>query len=267
MKLINEWWNIQAVRRAVISLIVVLVVLIIYLITKRIWKKYRKKHDDLDAKMRPTNTMQFVVYDTIKVAVFVVLVLAILQINGVNVTSLVAGVGVVSAVIGLALQDFLKDIIMGVHIMMDDFFQIGDLVQFDDDEGTIEAFNLRTTKIRSIGSGHLRTICNRNIDKIIKCGDEIYLHLPIPYDTPSGQVVKVLTDITEQVTKNDGIVSCTLLGLNAFDKSSVDYLIKLVLEDNKQKLRIRREALAAFREGLTEAGIGIPFDQLDVHMK
>ena len=62
-------------------------------------------------------------YDVLKVLVILCVVLTILQINGVNVTSMIAGLGIASAIIGLAFQDLLKDVITGVHIVTDNFFQ------------------------------------------------------------------------------------------------------------------------------------------------
>ena len=266
MELIKEWWKIAVVRHVVISLIVILAAVILYLIIKKIWREFRKRGIK-DGTTRVQNTMHYVVYDTIKVGVFLFLVLAILQINGVNVTSLIAGVGVASAVIGLALQDFLKDIIMGVHILMDDFFQIGDLVQFAEDEGIVEDFNLRTTKVRSIRTGDLYTVCNRNIDHMIRSGKEIYIHALLPYDTPAGRAVEVMHIITERISKNEGVESCDFLGLSELGSSGVDYLIRLFLEDPRKKLGIRRDALAVIRDVLAEENIVIPYNQLDVHMK
>ena len=71
----------------------------------------------------------------------------ILQINGVNVSSIIAGVGVVSVIIGLALQDALKDIIMGVNVLVDDYFSLGDIVKLDDIEGKVVEIGIKNIKI------------------------------------------------------------------------------------------------------------------------
>ena len=266
MKTISELWNIAAVRHAVISIVIILITVVFWLIYRSIKKSYLKKKN-IDERTRAASSVRSVIYDTIKVSIFFLLVLTILQINGVNVTSLIAGVGVASAVIGLALQDFLKDIIMGVHIMMDDFYQIGDVVKYEDEEGTIEAFNLRTTKIRSIGSGDLITICNRNVSKVSKSSPDVYIHLPLPYDLKIGDANALLEKVVESIKECEGIADSTFLGTNNFDDSSVDHLIKVVCEKPDMKLGCRRRALAAIRQTLEAEHVDIPYQHVDVHMK
>ncbi len=134
MDVLLGWWNIPVVRRTVISILAVVVAWLLYLLVRKIHRKKNLKRAAAGDERAQVTSVQAVIYDTIKVSIFAILILTILQVNGVNVTSLVAGLGVASAVIGLALQDFLKDIIMGVHIMMDDFYQIGDLVQIGEEE-------------------------------------------------------------------------------------------------------------------------------------
>ncbi|MBR6229893.1 MAG: mechanosensitive ion channel family protein [Eubacterium sp.] len=266
MEKIFELWEIDAVKRVVISIVVILIVVIIWLIARHIRRTYAKKKG-IDGKFNATTSMQAVIYDTIKVAVFAILILTILQINGVNVTSLIAGVGVVSAVIGLALQDFLKDIIMGVHVLTDKFYELGDLVQYMDEEGIVEDFNLRTTKIRSIMDGDLIVICNRNIDKITRSGQEVYIRVPLPYELPVGRAHEIMADIAKEIAEKDEITACSFLGTTEFNASSASYLLKLEIETPEAKLRTRRAGLKVVQEVLEQEKIAIPFDQVDVHMK
>ena len=266
METISELWEIAAVRHAVISVLVILITVIFWIIIRSISRSYQKKKN-LDEKAKAASSLRSVIYDAIKVSVFVLLVLTILQINGINVTSLIAGVGVASAVIGLALQDFFKDIIMGIHILMDDFYQIGDLVKYGEEEGIVEAFNLRTTKIRSIGSGDLITLCNRNISDIAKSSSDVFIHQPLPYELSVGKANELMESIAEKIKECEGITECTSLGLNNFDGSSVDYLLKITCEKPEIKLGCRRKALQIIRQTLETEHITVPYEQIDVHMK
>ena len=266
METISELWETEAVRHAVISILVILITVIFWIIIRRISRSYQKKKN-LDEKAKAASSLRSVIYDAIKVSVFVLLVLTILQINGVNVTSLIAGVGVASAVVGLALQDFFKDIIMGIHILMDDFYQIGDLVKYGEEEGIVEAFNLRTTKIRSIGSGDLITLCNRNISDIAKSSSDVFIHQPLPYELPVGKANELMESIAGKVRECEGIADCVFLGTSNFDASSVDYLLKVTCEKPEKKLGCRRQALLVIREVIEAESIDIPYQHVDVHMK
>ena len=61
----------------------------------------------------------------------------VLQIHGVNVSSLVAGLGIIGAIVGLALQDMLKDVIMGMNILTGEYFAVGDVVKYGEVTGEV----------------------------------------------------------------------------------------------------------------------------------
>ncbi|MBO4396718.1 MAG: mechanosensitive ion channel family protein [Eubacterium sp.] len=264
MEWYEELWSNTWVQRLVVSALVILVAVVIWLIIRRAHRAYKKSKGN---GMGSASSVASVVFDTIKVTVFLLVVLVILQINGVNVTSLVAGLGIAGGIIGLALQDFFKDIIMGIHVLMDDFFQIGDTVQINDDEGIVVSFNLRTTKIRSLADGDIITICNRNIDRITKSSTEIYVRIPLPYELPVGRSTEVMNRICERAVENEHIEECRYLGNTELDSSSVLQLIRADLDDVVNKLSARRYVLTAAREVLETEGISVPYEQLDVHMK
>jgi small-conductance mechanosensitive channel len=74
---------------------------------------------------------------------------------GVNVSSLVAGLGVGGIAVALATQNILSDLFASLSITLDKPFQIGDYIRVDTLEGTIERIGLKTTRIRSIGGEQL----------------------------------------------------------------------------------------------------------------
>ncbi len=265
-KLLDIWKTVEA-RQAIISIVIVLIILIIWKIIKKIIRVYNKKKSANLPDFSASSSIQSVIYDTIKVGIVAIIILVILQINGINVTSLLAGLGVASAVIGLALQDFFKDIIMGVHVLMDDFYKLGDMVQFGDDEGTVISFNLRTTKIRSLSDGDIITICNRNIDRIVKSSSEVYIRIPLPYDVPVGRSAELMEKICEAAGKCEHIEECRFLGTTEYSASAVQHLVRIDIESPEWKLATRRSVLLAAREVLEAENVSIPFDQLDVHMK
>lgn len=68
------------------------------------------------------NTIIKLFQNIMKYIVFIVILLIILELYGVNTKSLIAGLGVVGAVLGLALQDTIKDLINGITILLDNFY-------------------------------------------------------------------------------------------------------------------------------------------------
>ena len=97
-------------------------------------------------------------------AIVIIIILIVLQLFGINVSSMLAGVGIASIVIGFALQDAMKDIFRGLEIVSDNYYDIGDVIKFGDNTGQVLSINLRTTKIQDINSMNIVSIANRNID-------------------------------------------------------------------------------------------------------
>ena len=93
-------------------------------------------------------------------------VLMILEIYGIDTKSLIASLGVVGIVIGLALQDIIKDFIVGISIIFEGQYSIGDWVYINGFKGEVLPSNLRTTKLKSY-TGEIKIIYNRNINEII----------------------------------------------------------------------------------------------------
>lgn len=74
---------------------------------------------------------------------------------GINVTSLIAGLGIGGIAIALALQNVLGDIFSSFSIIIDRPFEIGDFIVIGKDKGTVEKIGLKTTRLRSIGGEEL----------------------------------------------------------------------------------------------------------------
>lgn len=206
-----------------------------------------------------------VLFNIIKYVLFIFAFLTLLQINGINVSSLITGLGVAGITVGFALQDILKDLIMGTNILWDDFFKAGDVVRYKNIEGIVIYFNMKVTKIRDIASGNIFTVCNRNISEIEKVSDWQSVVVPSPYDVPADKMRAVCKDVCERVSSVENVSSCEFLGTDEFAKSQINYKI-LIHCVPQEKYSVKRAALGIIQDVLAENEISIPFEQLDVHM-
>ena len=125
----------------------------------------------------------------------VIIVLIILQFFGVNVTSILASVGIASIVIGFALQDALKDIIRGIEIITGNYYEIGDVIKFDNNLGQVQSITIRTTKIQDINTMNIVSIANRNIDKVEVDTGYIYIPVPLPYELKIEKADEIMQEI------------------------------------------------------------------------
>lgn len=95
-------------------------------------------------------------------AVFAVAFIVVLDNIGVNVTGLVAGLGVGGIAIGLAAQGIFADLFAALAIIFDRPFRRGDTVAYDSTTGTVESIGLKSTRIRA-ATGEERIIANKQL--------------------------------------------------------------------------------------------------------
>ena len=94
--------------------------------------------------------------------VFAIALVLVLGNLGVNVTGLVAGLGVGGIAIGLAAQSIFADLFAAIAIIFDRPFKAGDAITFDKSAGTVERIGMRSTRIRGTG-GEARIIGNKKL--------------------------------------------------------------------------------------------------------
>ena len=243
------------------SLFALLIGVIIYNVIKKI-VNHRLKAKKFNSKQE---TYIKLINNIFKYIFFIMLILLILEINGVNVSSLITGVGIFSAIVGLALQDFLKDIIMGMNILSENFYMVGDIIKYEDIEGKVLSIGLRNTKIKDIYTDNIFSITNRNIDKITNVSGSLFVSIPAPYEEPLKKIERILEDVCDIISKDQDVSECTYIGVGAFDSSAILYKLKVVCNP-EFKPSINRKVLRCVKVLFDKNKVTIPYQQIDVHI-
>lgn len=115
----------------------------------------REQGDDIDSAI---NVIRVIV----NIAVWLLALVLVLDNIGVNVTALVAGLGVGGIAIGLAAQGIFGDLFAALSILFDRPFRVGDNISFGGNSGTVEAIGLKTTRLRAL-SGEQLIISNAKL--------------------------------------------------------------------------------------------------------
>ena len=254
-------------KEVLAPLIIILVAYIFYRIIKAIIKKSfkiaAKRRDE-----RKTKTIMMLFINIVKVLLFVIVTIMILDIYGINVKSLLASLGVFAAVAALATQDLLKDFIAGISIILESQYRIGDIVTIDGFKGEVIFLSLKTTKIESY-TGEVKIIANHNINNVVNHSitDSLAIvDVSVAYDSDLEKVEKVLVDLSKDLStkipelKGD----IEVLGVQELADSAVVYRLT-ALTEAMQQLGVQRQILRAVKVAFDENDIEIPFPQVVVH--
>jgi small-conductance mechanosensitive channel len=140
----------------------------------------------------------------IKIAIWLLGITLALSNLGVNITSLIAGLGIGGIAIALALQNILKDLFASFSILMDKPFEIGDFVKVGNDLGTVEKIGIKTTRLRSLDGQQLiisnNELTNARVQNFKRLERRRALFtLGVIYETEKEKLEKIPEIITEIV--------------------------------------------------------------------
>lgn len=242
------------------SLCVALCVIALWIVAGRAHRAYLAKNDKGKA-----STVSRVIMDVVRFVLVAGGILLVLQICGVNVTAAVAGLGIASAAVALAMQDFLKDVIMGIHMISDNFFAEGDAVLLDGKEGVVKRFTLKTTKVELLDTHSVVSVCNRKLEQIERLSEQIDIDVPQPYGEDPEKIHAVLKQTAQKLASAEGIKRCLYLGTQTFESSAILYRIRFFCA-HRDRPDMRRAAYTQIQKDLAANGLQVPFNQLDVHL-
>lgn len=245
------------IKNLVSSFIIVVIALVIYYLISKLLN---------NNKIDKNNTYFVMIKSAIKYIFFILVVLVILQVNGIDVSGMLAGLGIAGAIIGLAVQDSLKDIIRGISIISEKYFKIGDVVKIGDNTGIVLKLGIKTTKIKDVYTDNLVSIANRNIEKVEVLSTPLHLNIPFSYDLKLSEVEKVMEEIKEEVSKIDKVIKAEYRGVTEFSDSSIDYRLYVEIKP-EYRISVRRKILTEILRILEKNNISIPYKQLDIHNK
>lgn len=207
------------------SVIVICITIILLVVIKKYLIKrvaYTTKKDE-----QHQNTFIGVVFNLLQYVVILGCVILIMKLHGVNVTSIVAGLGIVATLIGLALQDTMKDVISGINIYNNNFYKVGDMVNYEDELCEVKYFNARVTKFKSMFSGNSYTVCNSTINSIEKVKGYILVPLTFDFETDKHPIYEAYDIAAKETEKDEACKKVEMWPYADMDDSGVLFMVKI----------------------------------------
>ena len=189
---------------------------------------------------------------------FILATILILSNLGVDVTGLLAGLGIGGIAIGLAAQGIFSDLFAALSVLFDKPFRKGDMVKFDQSQGTVEAIGLKSTRIRAISGEEIvisnANLLNKELRNLAQQETRRYFQtISLVYQTPPD-VCQSLPELLRDVV--DSVEGCTFsrCGLDNFAPSSLDFLLIYEIagddpgEAMDRKHKVNTRILAALKD-------------------
>lgn len=207
-----------------------------------------------------------------RVLLWSLIVLLLLDNLGIDVTALVASLGIGGIAVALALQNILGDIFASLALALDKPVVIGDFIVVGDVMGTVEAIGLKTTRLRSL-SGELVVLPNsdllssriRNYKRMVE--RRVLFSFGVTYETPIGKL-NAIPILMRQIIDREELARFDRAHLGSLGPSGLDFEVVYFVNDpdyNKY-MDVQQRINLALLCGLREAGVEFAYPTQTIHL-
>ena len=226
-----------------------------------------RTHAQAQNRMR---TLLPVLKNLLLVVLVIIAGMTILSTLGVAIGPLIASAGIVGVAVGFGSQTLVKDFISGFFFLLDDAFRIGEYIESGNIRGTVEAFSLRSLKIRH-HRGALHTVPFGALDKITNYSRDWVIdkiQVGVTYDTDLNLAKKVIKQIGKELAEEPEFAphileTLKMQGVEQFGDFAIQIRMKMMTKPGEQ-FAIRRQAYAMIKQRFAETGIQFAFPTVTV---
>ena len=234
-----------------------------------VYQLVRLVEEVIPSKSGRQETLRRMFMNALRYAMVIVGIIWGLMIFGVDTGAIFASVGIVTLVVSLSAESLFADMFTGIFILVEDQYHVGDIISIDGFRGRVVSLGIRTTRIEDDG-GNVKIINNADIRNVMNLSNKVSFSIcdiSMSYGESIERAEAVIAEAMPKIqAKYPDIFEHGLqyAGVQSLSASSVDLrVLARVSEANIYKGRrlLNREMKLAF----DEAGIEIPFPQVDVH--
>jgi len=207
-----------------------------------------------------------------RVVLWSFVLLVILENMGVNITTLIASLGVGGIAIGLATQNILSDLFASLSILLDKPFEVGHFIIVDDKLGTVEKIGLKTTRVRSL-SGELLVFGNNDLlssrirNYTMFQERRVLFSFGVLYSTASGKLKKI-PDIVREIINNVEQTRFDRTHFKEFGNFSLNFEVVYYIQvpDYAKYMDVQQAINLALFEAFEKEGIEFAFPTQTIHL-
>tara|TARA_Y100001933_G_scaffold99596_1_gene100032 strand:- start:2372 stop:3826 length:1455 start_codon:yes stop_codon:yes gene_type:complete len=202
---------------------------------------------------------------TVRITIGVLALLLILAQLGLNIGPLLAGAGIIGLAVGFGAQSLIKDLLIGVTLLLEDAASVGDVIDVGGRIGEVEAMGIRMLRLRDLdGTVHLVPYSEiATISNLTKDFAYVLLDVRVAYRENVDQVIDALIAVAQDLRDDQDfgpviLEDLEVMGVNALGEAGVDVRIRLKTLP-LERWHVGREFRRRIKARFDEDGIEIPY--------
>ena len=232
-----------------------------------------KKNDnaDTDEAGKRINTLTSIIHGAIKVILWLILIMIVLQKISINIAPILAGAGIVGVAVGFGAQEMVRDYIAGFFIILENQIRSGDVAIIDGTFGLVEKVEFRTITLRDL-SGVVHIIQNGKINVMSNMTKD-WSAMVFDIGVAKKEDPKVVMDLMKKVSdeiQNDSkfkdkiLEPIEIFGLDEFADSAIVIKARLKTKPSEQ-WAVGRKYRERLKYAFDQNNIEIPFPHMSVY--
>ncbi|MFO7851293.1 MAG: mechanosensitive ion channel family protein [Bacteroidota bacterium] len=264
-------WVIKELPLVLILTVALIILLrVIKFSIKRLKKtliKHSAKAEDTDVEEseKRINTLTGIVWGLLRIFLWAIYIMLILQHFGVNIGPILASAGILGLAVGFGAQELVRDFISGFFILLENQVRTGDVAIIDGTAGLVEKIELRTITLRDF-SGTVHIFQNGkigNMSNMTKEWSAMVFDIGVAYKENTQQVMDIMKQAGDELAndpdfKDSIIAPIEVFGLDQFGDSALVIKARLKTKPIKQWM-VGREYRKRLKEAFDKENIEIPF--------
>ena len=269
-----EWFMETGLRVAIIIAVALILYFIfrfvIPILVKRFIARRMAGEDETEINKR-TDTLSSILVSVTGIIIALLAILTILPEFGVNIATLIAGLGIGGLAIAFAAQNLVRDFITGFFILLEDQYRVGDVVTVAGIAGSVEEIGLRRTVLRDL-DGIVHSVPNGKVEissNMTKKFSRVNMDISVGYGENLTRVMEVINSVCNEIAedpkwKPDLITTPEVVRVNKLGDSGID--IKVVGDTKpSRQWAVMGELRLRIKNTFDREGIEIPWPHTKVY--
>ena len=267
-------WLMSSGLRIILILVGALVVVrLAVFITRRVEQAFQDNDPStMNEREKQAATLGKVIRNISRILVWSVAVMMILRELGIDIGPILAGIGIMGLAVGFGAQSLVKDFLAGMFILIENQYNVGDVIEAAGAKGQVEKITLRATTLRDL-EGNVHIIPNGTIEVVTnrtRQWSRFVLDIGVAYKENVDEVMGVLKEIGDELAGDaefSSMITAPLevLGVQDFADSAVIIRVMFTTQPVKQ-WTVGREFRRRVKNTFDAKGIEIPFPHTTIYL-